>query len=104
MKGKFSGPRLRGLTIVTSDSRAGVNTQAQVRGLVHIRSVDILGAARVEARIPQAAHIREAAVGNRPPHWANTCGHMDRDGNPADKDTVRMRRTRSAPARREARR
>ena len=57
--------------------------------------MDILGAARVEARIPQAAHSREAAVGNRPPHWANTCGHMDRDGNPADKDTVRMRRTRS---------
>jgi hypothetical protein len=88
----------------TSDPRAGVDTEARARVQVHIRSADIPGAARVGARIPQAAHIREAAAGNRLPHSANICGHMDRDGNPADKDTAQMRRTRSAPARREARR
>jgi hypothetical protein len=103
VKESASTPRPPG-SIVTSDPRAGVNTQALARVQAHIRSVDILGAARVAARSPQAAHIREAAVGNRLPHSANTCGHMDRDGNPADKDTARVRRTRSAQAQRVARR
>jgi hypothetical protein len=88
-------------TIVTSDPRAGVNTQALVQGEVPYSVVDMAG---LQGRIPRAAHIQEAAASNRPLHLANTCRHMDRDGNPADKDTARMRRTRSAPARREARR
>jgi hypothetical protein len=88
-------------TIVTSDPRAGVNTQALVQGEVPYSVVDMAG---LQGRIPRAAHIREAAVGNRLPHSANTYGHTDRDGNPADKDTARMKHTRSAPARREARR
>ena len=79
-----------------------VYTQARAQAQVHIRSADILGVARLEARIPQAAHIREVAAGNRLPHWANTCGHMDRDGTLADKDTGRTRRSRSAQARQEA--
>jgi hypothetical protein len=44
-------------------------------------------------------HIREAV--GRKPHSPNTCGHMDLDGNLADKD---IPRTRSARARREAKR
>jgi hypothetical protein len=44
--------------------------------------------------------IREA-VGRKPTHSPNTCGHMDLDGNRADKD---IPRTRSARARREAKR
>jgi hypothetical protein len=99
VKGSASTPRPPG-SIVTSDPRAGANTQALARVQAHIpRSVDILGAARVAARIQQGAHIREAAVGNRLPHSANTYGHTDRDGNPADKDTARMKHTRSALAR-----
>jgi hypothetical protein len=99
VKGSASTPRPPG-SIVTSDPRAGANTQALARVQAHIpRSVDILGAARVAARIQRGAHIREAAVGNRLPHSANTYGHTDRDGNPADKDTARMKHTRSALAR-----
>ena len=51
---------------------------------------------RAGVRIREVAHIREAA-GSKAPNSANTCGHMDRDGNPADKP-----RTRSARALREA--
>jgi hypothetical protein len=46
-------------------------------------------------------HIREAVGSSKAPHSANTCGHMDLDGNLADKD---IPRTRSARARREAKR
>ena len=100
-------PRLPGLARLLGILQAGMNTWARTQEVhTHSPVVDIRTAAgaRLGVRIPQAAHIREAAAGNRPPHWANICGHMDRDGNPADKDTARMRRMRSAPARREARR
>ena len=55
---------------------------------------------QAQQRIREVAHIREA-VGSRTPNPANTCGHMGRDGNPADRDVTR---TRSVRARRGARR
>jgi hypothetical protein len=83
------GERPADLVAITT-CLAGARSQtraAVVQGQLHIPSgVDIRQGLR------EAAHIREA-VGSKP-NSANTCGHTDRDGNPAGKDVTRTRSAR----------
>jgi hypothetical protein len=73
----------------------GVDIQERLQAAAHNPSgVDIRERLQAAAHIRKKAHIREA-VGSKP-RSANTCGHMDQDGNPPDKD---MARTRSRLAR-----
>jgi hypothetical protein len=72
-------PKRATASVAVCQVRAVVDTPVQAQGEVHIRSaLDI----RAGVRMQVAAH-------NPEPRSANTCGPMDRDGNPADKDMAR---------------
>jgi hypothetical protein len=70
---------------------SGADIQEGLQAVARFLAVHI----REAVHIPEA-HIREA-VRSTVPHPPNTCGHMDRDGNPAG-----IPRTGSTQARREA--